>query len=69
MRERIDDSLIERLQKRTSQLTHNVIIAPTKITAANGWEYVDVVVSPAQRISCASDGRYFLRVETSVAAY
>src|SRR5215813_14394187 len=60
--QRIEDSLLESLQKRIPQLTHNVIIAPTKATAANGGEYIDLVVSPTQHIACTSDGRYFLRV-------
>ncbi|MGH8709806.1 MAG: ATP-binding protein [Burkholderiales bacterium] len=60
--QRIDDSLLESLQKRIPQLTHNVIIAPTKVTAANSGEYIDLVVSPTQHIACTSDGRYFLRV-------
>lgn len=60
--QRIDDSLLETLQKRIPQLTHNVIIAPVKVTAANGGEYIDLVFSPTQHIACTSDGRYFLRV-------
>jgi len=60
--QRITDAMIESLQKRIPQLTHNVIIAPTKVTATNGGEYIDLVVAPAQHIACTSDGRYFLRV-------
>lgn len=60
--QRIDDSLLESLQKRIPQITHNVIIAPVKALAENGGEYIDLVVSPTQHIACTSDGRYFLRV-------
>jgi ATP-dependent DNA helicase RecG len=60
--QRIDDSLLDALRKRIPQLTHNVLIAPAKTAAANGGEYIDLLVSPTQHVACTSDGRYFLRV-------
>ncbi len=60
--QKIDDSLLETLLKRIPQITHNVIIAPNKITANNGGEYIDLEVFPTQNFACMSDGRYFLRV-------
>lgn len=58
----ISDSLIENIYKRIPQITHNVMTAPHKVTAANGGEYVDLEVFPSHGIACTSNGRYFLRV-------
>ncbi len=60
--QRINDSLVETVNKRIPQVTHNVVISSRKVTAANSGEYIDVFVSPTQHIACTSDGRYFLRV-------
>lgn len=58
----IPDSLLENIHKRIPQITHNVNIAPTRISAENGGEYVDLEVFPSDAIACMSNGRYFLRI-------
>jgi ATP-dependent DNA helicase RecG len=60
--QKIADSLIETIYKRIPQITHNTIIAPRRVAAANGGEYVDLEVFPSSSIACTSNGRYFLRV-------
>lgn len=61
--QRVKDSELEKLQKRISQITINVIIAPVKLRAPNGGEYIQLQVFPnTQSIAATSDGRYFIRV-------
>lgn len=60
--QKIEDSLIETIHKRIPQTTHNVNIAPRRVPAANGGEYVDLEVFASNSIACTSNGRYFLRV-------
>lgn len=60
--QKIDDALIENIYKRIPQTTHNVNIAPRRVPASNGGEYVDLEVFASNSIACTSNGRYFLRV-------
>lgn len=59
--QRIDDALVEQIQKRIPQLTHNVVTATHKVQAENGGEYIDVEIF-STTIASMSNGRYFLRV-------
>src|SRR5437868_4301402 len=61
-KQRIDDTLVEKVHQRIPQLTHNVVTAPRKAKASNGGEYIDVEIFPTQSIASMSNGRYFLRV-------
>lgn len=61
-RQRIDDGVLESIHKRIPQITHNVPIAPRKVTATNGSEFVDLQVFATSGIACTSDGRYYLRI-------
>jgi ATP-dependent DNA helicase RecG len=61
--QRIKVSVLEKLHKRISQVTLNVIVAPVKEMAANGGEYIRLqVFQNKQGIAATSDGRYFIRV-------
>ncbi|MBI2195149.1 MAG: putative DNA binding domain-containing protein [Planctomycetes bacterium] len=58
----VDDSWLERLPQRISQLTLNVGTAAQKVTAENGGECLELrVFRNAQSIASTSDGRYFIR--------
>ncbi len=60
--QRIDDSLLDQISKRISQLALNIGLAPHKVTAENGGEYVELTIFRSQSIAATSDGRYFIRV-------
>lgn len=60
--QKVKDSWVSEINRRIPQLTNNVALAPTKKTAANGGEYLEVKVFRAPTIAGTSDGRYFLRV-------
>ena len=61
--QRVDNSWIERLPHRVSQLTLNVGLAASKVSLPNGGEYLELrVARNAQSIASTSDGRYFIRV-------
>jgi ATP-dependent DNA helicase RecG len=63
LNQKIKDEVIEQLHKRISQLTLNVNIAPQKIAASNGGEYIELrVFRNENSIAGTSDGRYFLRI-------
>ncbi len=65
--QKIKDEWLEKIAKRISQLTLNVITIPQKITALNGGEYIKLdIVRNAQSIAGTSDGRYFLRVSDEI---
>ena len=54
--------LIERLRKRIGELTVNVQALPTLQHAANGGQFIELVVDRSPGVASTSDGRYFLRV-------
>ena len=58
----VPGDLIDRLRKRISELTVNVQALPTSRRAANGGEFVEVIVERSPNVASTSDGRYFLRV-------
>ncbi|MBI5884262.1 MAG: ATP-dependent DNA helicase [Elusimicrobia bacterium] len=61
--QRVPQDLPERLRKRIPQITVNVGVEIRKAAAANGGEFVEILVFPnEQTIASTSDGRYFLRV-------
>ena len=62
-KQRVTDELIESLRKRIPQITVNVSVAPQKLVADNGGEFIELRISGNQQsIAATSDGRYFLRV-------
>lgn len=59
----ISDSLIEEITKRIPSLSLNVGVAPAKIKAPNGGEYIQLTVfRSAQTIASTTDGKYYMRV-------
>jgi ATP-dependent DNA helicase RecG len=61
--QKVNNSLVDALNKRIPQLTHNVNIAPRKAAAENGGEYIELqVFHNTQGIAATSDGRYYIRV-------
>lgn len=59
----VSDELIEKILKRIPALTINVAIAPQKIIAENGGEFIELtVLRSAQTIASTTDGRYYMRV-------
>lgn len=60
--QRISPSLLEKISKRTGELTVNVQVLPTIKYSGNGGEYVELVVHRSTNVASTSDGRYYLRV-------
>jgi len=54
--------LIEKLRKRIGELAVNVQALPTLQRAANGGQFIELVVDRSPNVASTSDGRYFLRV-------
>ena len=59
----IDRKWLEAIRKQISQRTYNVSVTPQMMTAANGGEYMEVVINRnAQSVAATTDGRYYIRV-------
>ena len=56
--------LLDRLRKRIGELTVNVQALPSLQRAANGGEFVELVIDRSPSVASTRDGRYFLRVGT-----
>ncbi|MDP2007140.1 MAG: ATP-binding protein [Rubrivivax sp.] len=54
--------LAETVAKRMRELTVNIELAATVITAANGGEFIDLRVARAHGVASTADGRYALRI-------
>lgn len=57
--------VLDRLRKRMGELTVNVQALPSLQLAANGAEFIEVVIERASSVASTRDGRYFLRVGDS----
>lgn len=60
--QKIAEKKIIELSQKIDGNTTNVSILPTKITAENGGEFIELKIFRSQNIAATSDGRYFLRV-------
>ncbi len=61
--QKIKDEHVENIQKRIPSLTLNVGIAPKKVIAENGGEYIELnVYRSSQTIASTTDGKYYMRV-------
>lgn len=60
--QRIPPQLADTIRRKISEITTNVALLPTVITASNGAEYLELQIPRAQSVASTSDGRYFLRV-------
>lgn len=58
----VPPELLDRLRKRIGELTVNVQALPSLQRAANGGEFIELVIDRAPSVASTSDGRYFLRV-------
>jgi len=63
--QKIPEKQIIELSQKIDGNTINVSILPTKITAENGGEFIELKIFRSQGIAATSDGRYFLRVGDS----
>lgn len=57
--------LLDRLRKRIGELSVNVQALPSLQRAANGGEFVELVIERSPSVASTRDGRYFLRVGDS----
>lgn len=60
--QRIEQAMLDTLRKRLGELTVNVLLAPERVLAPNGGEYIALRVARSVGVASTSDGRYFLRV-------
>jgi ATP-dependent DNA helicase RecG len=58
----VPPEVLDRLRKRVGELTVNVQALPSLKRAANGGEFIELVIDRAPSVASTSDGRYFLRV-------
>ncbi len=58
----VPSELLDRLRKRMGELTVNVQALPSVQLAANGGEFIELVIDRAPSVASTKDGRYFLRV-------
>ncbi len=61
----IEPELLDRLRKRIGELTVNVQALPSLQRAANGGEFIELVIDRSPAVASTRDGRYFLRVGDS----
>lgn len=60
--QRIAPALLDQIRKRISELTVNVNASPRIETAANGGEYIHLVIIRSPNVASTNDGRYYLRI-------
>lgn len=58
----VPPEVLDRLRKRMGELTVNVQALPSVQRAANGGEFIELVIDRAPSVASTKDGRYFLRV-------
>jgi len=61
----ISPDLLDRLRKRIGELTVNVQVLPQIVTAENGGQFIELVITRSIGVASTSDGRYFIRVSDS----
>ena len=61
----VPPELLDRLRKRIGELTVNVQALPSLQRAANGAEFIELLIDRAPGVASTRDGRYFLRVGDS----
>jgi ATP-dependent DNA helicase RecG len=60
--QRIPVELIDQIRKRIGELTVNIQVAPERLVADNGGEYIALQIARSTGVASTSDGRYFVRV-------
>lgn len=63
--QKVTEKQILKLSKEINGTTVNISVMPTKITADNGGEFIELKILRSQSIAATSDGRYYLRVADS----
>ena len=58
----VPPEVLDRLRKRIGELTVNVQALPSLQRAANGGEFIELVIDRSPSVASTRDGRYFLRV-------
>ncbi len=58
----VPPELLDRLRKRIGELTVNVQALPSVQQAANGGQFIELVIERSAAVASTRDGRYFLRV-------
>lgn len=58
----VPPELLDRLRKRIGELTVNVQALPSLQRAANGGEFIELVIDRSSNVASTRDGRFFLRV-------
>lgn len=58
----VPPELLDRLRKRVGELSVNVQALPSLQHAANGGEFIELVIERSPGVASTCDGRYFLRV-------
>ncbi|HEY4080848.1 MAG TPA: ATP-binding protein [Burkholderiaceae bacterium] len=61
----VESELLDRLRKRIGELTVNVQALPRLQRAANGGEFIELLIDRSPGVASTRDGRYFLRVGDS----
>jgi ATP-dependent DNA helicase RecG len=64
-KQKITEEQIVKLSKEIDGTTINVSVFPTKITAENGGEFIELRILRSQSIAATADGRYYLRIADS----
>lgn len=63
--QRVSPELLETTRKRLAELTVNVALLATPITAENHGEYLELTIQRSQSVASTTDGRYYLRIADS----
>lgn len=61
-RQAIPVELLHLVRKRIAELTVNVQVLPSIVTAENGGQFIELSIARAIGVASTSDGRYYLRV-------
>ena len=61
----VPQGVLDRLRKRIGELSVNVQVLPSLQRAANGGEFIELVIERSPSVASTRDGRYFLRVGDS----
>lgn len=58
----VPPDLPDRVRRRLSELTVNLTVLPTILTAPNGGQYLELGIARSMAVASTTDGRYYLRV-------
>ncbi len=61
--QRVDDSIIEKINKMIPQLTIGVAVVAEKVCNYVGDEFINLkIIRSAKTLACTTDGKYFIRI-------